>query len=377
MKNKLIFLISFCLIFFALSCGDSTKRDNPVDPPKPKPKPITPAITFEKDGEYTQLQSFGNATAEIADNPVSSDSNKKSLKVTKPKGAETWAGATLLLDPYLDFSKSTIITVKVYSPEANKPILLKIEALDSGDASMELEVNTTKANTWETLSFDISKGKPGKNHTWDTKNKYYKVVVFPNFGTIGDDTIYYFDDFAFTLAPNSPDLPDTKPIIPSITFEEGIDEQYKTPAGFDGVQASVTDNPVSGNAANKKSLKLDKAKGAQSWAGVTIEMEKKSHIDFSNSSIMTLKVYSPEANKPILLKVENNSNLESYVQVSVNVTKANEWETLEFDLSKPSATGKGHTWDPKNRYHKIVVFPDFGTTDIEATYYIDDIKLKQ
>jgi hypothetical protein len=78
----------------------------------------------------------------------------------------------------------------VYAPAAGKDINLKLEVV--GGAAAEVKATTTKANAWETLSFDFT----GKFTAEQVPNR---LSVFPDFmANPTSDVAYYFDDISFT-----------------------------------------------------------------------------------------------------------------------------------------------------------------------------------
>jgi hypothetical protein len=60
-----------------------------------------------------------------------------------------------MLDVPIDFSESESISIKTWSPKADIPVRLKLEAADPA-VFVELDVNTTAANQWETLTWDFT-----------------------------------------------------------------------------------------------------------------------------------------------------------------------------------------------------------------------------
>jgi len=88
----------------------------------------------------------------------------------------------------LDLSSYTQISVKTWSPKSGIVVKLKLE---NADASIvhEQDLNTSVTNTWEELVYDFS-GAPAAD--------YVRVVIFFDFGTAGDDSVYYFDEFKLT-----------------------------------------------------------------------------------------------------------------------------------------------------------------------------------
>jgi hypothetical protein len=92
------------------------------------------------------------------------------------------------------------MTVRVWSPTAGIPVLLKVEDKTNGAVSVETLATTTTANAWETLTFDFSNeaaGTPALN----LGATYDKASIFFNFGTSGDGSTYLWDDVAFGANP--------------------------------------------------------------------------------------------------------------------------------------------------------------------------------
>ncbi|MEZ5195216.1 MAG: hypothetical protein R2764_02060 [Bacteroidales bacterium] len=56
----------------------------------------------------------------------------------------------------IDFSVEKLFKVKVWSPKSGAIVKLKVENLDNGDISHEVDALTTTTNEWEELQFDFS-----------------------------------------------------------------------------------------------------------------------------------------------------------------------------------------------------------------------------
>jgi len=162
-------------------------------------KPTLP-ITFEIDSIAYGLFGFGEATAELIDNPDASGINTSSkvASINKMEGAQVWAGVSIPLEEVIDLSNGAFFSMKVWSPNAGEPIMLKLEDTTSppdanGNPSIisEVQRTTSLAGAWETLMYDMSE-HPG----YDAANNYNQVVVFPNFGQAGvaGGATYYIDD---------------------------------------------------------------------------------------------------------------------------------------------------------------------------------------
>ncbi|MGD2033202.1 MAG: hypothetical protein PVJ74_12060 [Gammaproteobacteria bacterium] len=121
---------------------------------------------------------------------------------TKPTGAPVWAGTTIgnpdFANPIPFTDTDTQMSVRVYSPTAGIPVLLKVENVDNGDLFAEVSVSTTVANEWETLVFDFATPNAG---ALDPAVEYGKASIFFDFGTEGNDAVYYWDDVQFGAPP--------------------------------------------------------------------------------------------------------------------------------------------------------------------------------
>lgn len=133
---------------------------------------------------------FDGGGATVIDNPDKSGINtsNKVTKMVKSDG-QTWGGSFLTLAGPIDFSGSKTFSVKVWSPRAGAKFLLKVENSANTAQNFEKEATSTKANAWETLTFDYS--------AINTANPYNRIVVICDNGTKGDGTAnftWYFDD---------------------------------------------------------------------------------------------------------------------------------------------------------------------------------------
>ncbi len=321
-----------------------------------------------------KLTDFGGNASSIVTDPT--DANNLVGKAIKTGNAELWAGTTIGgsgLAKAIPFSSAnTKMSVRVWSPTADTPIRLKVENAANGAISVEAEVKTTKASTWETLEFNFSNQAPG-TAALNPANTYNKVSVFFNFGTTGaaaGEKTYYWDDIKFVAGGGSSkaqvDLP--------ISFQDTATVDYKL-TDFGGNASSIVPDPTDANNLVGKAIKTG---NAELWAGTTIGGSGLAKaIPFSSANTkMSVRVWSPTADTPIRLKVENAANPTISVETEAKTTKAGAWETLEFNFSN-QAPGTA-ALNLANTYNKVSIFFNFGTTGAaagEKTYYWDDIKL--
>ena len=142
----------------------------------------------------------GLVSAGQANDPA--DATNKVARLVKGPAGQPWAGATIYtVDatqsvPAFDLTASKVVTLRVYAPAAGIPIMLKLEDAANAGVFVEKIVNTTRANAWETLSFDF--GDPS-NGSHDPAGTYNRVSVFPNFLVAEtSQRAYYFDELNYT-----------------------------------------------------------------------------------------------------------------------------------------------------------------------------------
>jgi hypothetical protein len=123
-----------------------------------------------------------------------------------------------------------------------------------------------------------------------------------------------------------------------------------------------------------------KSATAELWAGTTVSNlanQAVARIGFSaTSQTITVRVYSPTANTPVRLKVENAADGTQSVETEARTTVANAWETLTFNFATPAAGTAA--LNLANTYNKVSIFFNFGTTGAAVggarTYFFEDIR---
>ena len=154
-------------------------------------------IDFELGDDLIQIDSsnfinFNGGLFEVLVNPYQYEENDSKWvgKITRNLG-DIWAGSKIQLDINLNFSISTLISMKVYTQAPiGTQIKLKIEDpeyIDLGDPSFEIDAWTTVTNAWETIVFDFEDCPPIFNN----------IAFMFDFNTIGDGSsasTFYFDD---------------------------------------------------------------------------------------------------------------------------------------------------------------------------------------
>ena len=303
---------------------------------------------------------FDGGTATVLTNPNSSGINlsNRVAKIVR-NGGTTWSGSKIILSSNLDFSIKNIISMKVYSSApVGTTIKFKLEGLMG---SVERDAQTTLSNEWEELKWDFT-GEPSSFNT---------LVFMFDYGNIGNgsaNSTFLFDDIQQVFGGYQIDLP--------VTFEDNTFNYTTTDFGGNLSQKVV--DPVN---ANNKVIKVVKPTSAATWAGTTIGTPAgfSSNIPLSlSSSIMTVRVWSPNAGTPIRLKVEDSNDPTHTCETENNTSINGGWETITFDFTIQApgtellSIGLGFGWT----YNMASIFFNFGTDGSSAgekTYYFDDV----
>ena len=316
-------------------------------------------LDFESTTTEYQFVDFDGGVSKKIENPQISGINTSATVMQLVKGiGEVWAGSKIIMPNPIDMTTNRIIKVKVLSPVAGISLLLKFEG---EGAFFEKKSSPIKqANVWEELTFDF---------TAEITNKLNNQIVFIfNFGEIGygDEKSTFLIDDVVQLTGNKPILP--LPSLP-LNFESTA---FSYPfLDFDGGEATVIANPyLKGINTSTKVVRMIKNRG-EDYAGSVIQLANQ--IDFSINKKIKMKVWSPVANKKIVLKFEGDPNdYENLAfETTVITSKEKEWEELLFDF------GTANLYPPvHNKSTKIVFFFDFGVHgdgSENSTYYFDDV----
>tara|TARA_R110002074_G_scaffold396436_1_gene585842 strand:- start:1035 stop:2999 length:1965 start_codon:yes stop_codon:yes gene_type:complete len=177
------------------------------------------------------------------------------------------------------------------------------------------------------------------------------------------DNIYYYKEVV-DPTDNVDDSAATQVELP-IGFESSLTYDF---IGFEGADSDVeTNSDQSGINPTQTVMRSTKTVGAQFFAGTAIQLD--ASVDFSTSQKVRMKVWSPKAGIPILLRFEDQNNSAGVgIELVANTTTTNEWEELEWDFS---------TFNTTADFVRVIVFFEFvvGTTGDGSTYYFDDLKI--
>jgi hypothetical protein len=160
----------------------------------------------------------------------------------------------------------------------------------------------------------------------------------------------------------------------TITFDEaGV---TYTLTGFGGAEDStVVPDPTDGT---NTVARVVKSATAELWAGTTVSTgpnQSVGRIPFTPTATrMSVRVYSPKADIPVRLKVEDAADPTRSVETEARTTAINTWQTLTFDFAS-QVPGTG-ALNLAYTYNKVSIFFDFGTSGPDGgngTYHFDDV----
>lgn len=163
-------------------------------------QPVVMPLDFESSDLAYTWGEFG-APTNVIDNPQKSGINMsdKVSQIVKNAGND-WNGSYVFVDTPFDLNSTGKVTAKFFSTRVGINMMMKLEQA-GGAATAEIQVPTTVANEWETLTFDFSGG---------LATDFTKIVIICDRATVGDgsaDHTYLVDDIALYVAPADNEAP--------------------------------------------------------------------------------------------------------------------------------------------------------------------------
>jgi hypothetical protein len=373
-KKLSIYLMALALPFALVSCSDDPVRIIDVDNGdngNGEPGTLEFPITFEENipwGDF--ITNFDGGELRVVDNPAPSGINTsdKVARMIKNDG-QPWGGSFIDLPESIDFSDGTDFTVSVWAPRPNTTMLFKIENDENPNQAFEQSITVEESQEWVDITFSLA----GANQSFT----YERLVFIFDLGVTGDgsaDFTWYFDNIRQVEGDNgNGNGGDGEALTLPVTFDDEEVDYGLT--DFGGNQSEIVADPTD---ASNNVARTIKTVDAETWAGTTLggTVGFANPIPFTQSeTTMSVRVWSPTADTPIRLKVEDANDPTISVETETNTTVAEEWETLVFDFSN-EAPGTAEL-NLASNYNKASIFFNFGTTGAEAgeqTYYWDDVE---
>ena len=243
------------------------------------------------EGSPPTFTEFGNiGLTQVVANPDLGgiNSTNNTAKLDNASGSEEWGGIFFELNnQVIDFAGVKKMRLKTYSPFAGKVVKLKLENADAS-ITHEVDMLTSVANSWEELTFDFIDAPEAQ---------YNRVVIFFDFGAIGDGSLYYFDE----MEVGEGALVSTSPALIIEDFE-GLSPVF---IEFGNIEApQIVSNPdTSGVNTTSTVVSQLKTTGSEVWAGSFFEISYP--LDLNNYNNLSVMTYAPFIGATIKLKLEN------------------------------------------------------------------------
>lgn len=310
-----------------------------------QPFEINLPLDFEGNSIAYPFTDFGDAVTSVIANPGPDSENNSSqvASTLRPDGAPNFAGTFIDLENPVDFSVSTDISLKVWSPVPNTTVTIKFEEIGNGSNAVEQSTTTTLDSAWETVTIDFSS-------FGSVPTVFRRMVVFFNLGQNGAGNEYYFDDINYGSV--------------NVQDFEGAAPTFTTFGDIEDTEVLANPNPTGVNT-TAQVANLTKSSGSQPWAGTFFDLNQP--LDLNSFSKISVKTHAPTSGITVKLKIEDQLGDNGGITHEVDITNtvANNWEELVYDFSGA----------PEADYVRIVIFFDFGTPGDGSEYYFDEIKL--
>jgi beta-glucanase (GH16 family) len=325
--------------------------------------------TFE-DLYYNWADAFTNfdgGKVSVVDNPAPDYINNSDRvgKMVKGGGA-FWGGAWFAAGRPFTFNAGVnTITMKVWSPRSNVPLLIKTEQ-QNGDLEYETLQNTTTSGEWEVITWNV--GADAYNTEWDIITLIFDFEE----GQTGDGSenfTWYFDDLdVFGATAEDPTTPATQvPVELPLNFEDTQFPWNRAFLGFSGGEITVVRNPhPDGLNSSDRVGKMVKNGGAF-WGGAYMILDD-AFVFSEEKQTITMKVWSPRAEVPVLMKVEQRFGVQFY-EIAEPTATSQAWEEMTWNMS-----GAGF----EREWNLITLIFDFRTGQVgdgseNFTWYFDDL----
>jgi hypothetical protein len=325
-----------------------------VLPPTPPANAAAVLLSFdETTPAFTDMGAYGGALPTVENAPAGGSG--MALKILKPVAPDTWGGVFFGVARIPFAADRKTLTARVYSTRADAVIRFKVEV--PGGSAVEVASSPTgPANTWSTVSWNFA--------GVDATRNYSVIAITPDLETVTTGQAYWIDDISIAAAGTN--------AVQPVTIAT-LDEAGAALVGFEGCwDSTVVADPAGGT--NKVGKVVKPGSGVPFYCGstlVTVANGGFTPIPFTDSAkTLTVRVYSPDANIPVRLKVEDIADSTKSVEAETS-TSAVGWQTMTFNFAAPAAGAL----DLTTQYTKVAIFFNFGVVGTGKTYYFDDVTL--
>lgn len=268
--------------------------------------------------------------------------------------ADEYSALSIVSATALNLSKFNQLSIKVFAPRANTPMLFKLEGGTSGGKEIFDTIRT--ANTWQTFNIDFSSVKTGN---------YKNIAIFFNVAnTNSGNDIYLIDDIKWKSEPITGCALDFETPATTLPF------LYFGNDTLDGKFARVVTNPKKlGIDLSNNVMEFKRLPAGQIFAGGFYDLPAPLSWPTTALTIKAKVLMDHIGN--LAFKLEGSPNGPNNVEVFVANTKVNEWEEITINFTgrgTPILTGK-------EGFTRLTMFFDLLlplATTIQ-TSYVDDI----
>ena len=347
-----------------------TTTDTPLDLP----------VTFEDENVTYGLVDFGGTASQVVADPTDAENNV--AETTKTAGAETWAGTTLTLDmggapndpgfanavPFT--ADSTTVSVRIWSPTAGTPVLLKVESSADAAISVETLTETEVAMAWDTLVFDFANQAPG-TAVLNLEASYNKMSIFFDFNTSPSEAAtYYWDDVYFGGEATETEEPEENgpQVAAPMPVHEGDDIISLFSDVYDDVPVNTWLTSWSNSGYMEDTIAGNAVKMYPDLGFAGIEMLGDTALDLSTMTTFHIDYWTADLDTFLVKLVDfggdgPGGDNDTEFEIPFEVMDSNEWVRLDI----PLADFEGMNMTDVSQF--IISARPFGT----ASVYLDNI----
>lgn len=169
-------------------------------------------------------------------------------------------------------------------------------------------------------------------------------------------------------SPSASTAPSSSPSANVIRVDFEAPSSTLTLVGFNGDSPSLAVAPTPSPLGSTNALRI--ARDASSGGAGSVFYTAAQTLISQNSLVVTLELYAPAANQPVLLKLENPSNASDAVETIATTTRVG-WQTMTFNFANNRSGTPA--FSSASSYRKAVIFYGFGTSTGALTAYVDNV----
>ena len=317
----------------------------------------------------TAFTGFDGGQVSLVENPGADGINGSDRVGKMVKGGGAFSGgAYIRADRSFSFNaeKSTM-SMKVWSPRSDVPILMKTEQ-QNGDLENEQVERTTTSGEWEILTWSVDPS--AYNTEWDIITLIFDFEE-GQVGDGGENFTWYFDDLdVFGAVFDDPGTPQGQIAVTlPLNFENTRFAWAQAFLGFSGGEITVVENPQPDNTNESGHVGKMVKEGGAFWGGAFMILDD-AFVFSEEKHTITMKVWSPRTDVPVLMKVEQRFGVQDY-EKPMPTTTSQQWEEITWDMG---GAGFEREWD------LITLIFDFqagqvGDGSENFTWYFDDLEV--